>query len=179
MRIIAFEGHDNSGKSTLAEMLSKSTGYELIKFPNEKLFSGQRIRAILNKNEPFEPASFQALQDSNKKETLRRLDPTKTYIFDRFKLSEIVYGLADGLPEEWVRENADLMPDPDVTVILVGVSYGNDGDIYSSDKHQEKIKELYKQEGKKASGNVIYVLNEVPIKVVFEKVYNGVKGVLL
>ena len=179
MRIIDIEGHDNSGKSTLAEMLSKSTGYELIKFPNEKLFSGQRIRAILNKKEPFEPASFQALQDSNKMETLRRLDPTKTYIFDRYKLSRIVYGRADGLPEDWLRENDELLPDPDVTVILVGISYGNDGDIYSSDKHQEKIKELYKQEGKRASGNVIYVSNEAPVSVVFEKVLNGVKGVLL
>lgn len=179
MRIIALEGHDNSGKSDLTEMLAKSLGYELIKFPYEKLFSGQQIRKILNKNESFEPASFQALQDLNKKETLRRLDLTKTYIFDRFKLSEIVYGLADGLPEDWVRENADQLPDPDITIILVGVSYGDDGDIYSGNEHQAKIKELYKQEGKKTAGNVIYVSNEAPIDVVFERVLKEVQGVLL
>lgn len=144
--VVSIVGHDNSGKSTIAKMVSDAMGYELISFPNEELYSGKVIREILNKKRKFEPVSFQALQHSNKMETYRRLDPTKKYVTDRGKLCEIVYGLADGSDRAWVFENASDIPDPDITFLLVGASYGNDGDIYSDDDYQKKIKQLYLEE---------------------------------
>jgi len=142
--IIAFEGADKLGKTTQAKLLADKLNCEYIKFPNESLYSGKIIRQILNKELPFEPASFQALQDSNKRETVRRLDPDGKYIFDRFKLSEIVYGLVDGLPEEWVRENASLLPEPDFTIVFTGKPYGKDSDIYG--EKQYEISQLYHNE---------------------------------
>jgi thymidylate kinase len=173
MKIITFEGHDNSGKSTLANMLSKETGYELVKFPNDDIDSGKRIARMLKGIDPFDPEYFQELQNENKQERIKNIG-TGTYIFDRYKLSEIVYGLANEIPRTLIMCLADGLPDPDVTFILVGKSYGQDSDIYGKEDYQERIKELYKQEGKNACGNVFYISNERTISEVFGEI----KGIL-
>jgi len=147
MKIIALCGKDRVGKTTHAKLLAERFGWTYVKFPNEELYSGKIIRQILNKELPFEPVSFQALQDSNKTETIRRLNPNENYIFDRFKLSAIVYGLADGLDEEWVRENAALLPEPDFTLVFCGAPYGQDSDIYGKKEYQEKVSKLFIIEG--------------------------------
>lgn len=144
MKILAFSGKDRIGKTTQAKILAEKLGLTYIKFPNEEYYSGKIIRSILNEEMPFEPASFQALQILNRLETFERLDPNENYIFDRYKLSGIVYGLADGLPEEWIREVCDLLPDPYFTLVFSGKPFGTDSDIYG--KKQEKIAQLYDNE---------------------------------
>lgn len=172
--IITLEGPDKYGKSTLCAMLAKKLNAELIKFPNEVFESGKTLRKILNKELPFEPMSFQALQIVNRLETYEILYPRKTYVCDRGKLSGIVYALADGLPEEWVRKTADYLPDPDITILIRGKPYGQDSDIYSSTEYQEKIRELYRVEGKNAGGKIIYVCNHGAIEDVFDDVLRGI-----
>jgi len=172
--IIAVEGPDKFGKSTICALLSKKLNATLIKFPNENFESGKTLRDILNKKLPFEPMSFQALQIVNRLETYETLDPRKTYVCDRGKLSGIVYALADGLPEEWVRKTADYLPDPDVTVLIMGRPYGRDSDIYSGVEYQKTIRELYRVEGKNAGGKVVYVCNQGSIGDVFERVLRRV-----
>lgn len=157
--ITLVEGPDGFGKSTLCALLSDALNAELIKFPNVAFESGKRIYQILNRELPFEPMSFQALQIVNRLETYETINPMKNYVLDRGKLSGIVYALADGLPEDWVRKTADFIPDADVTVIVTGRPYKDDGDIYSDKEHQKKIKALYENEGKRVSGHVIWVCN--------------------
>lgn len=157
--IIVVEGPDGFGKTTLCVALSKALCAEYVKFPNESFASGKTLRRILNKELPFEPMSFQALQIMNRLETYETLDPRGAYVMDRGKLSSIVYALADGLPEEWVRKTADYTPNADVTVIITGRSYKTDSDIYSSSEYQRRVKSLYKREGKLKSGRVIWVCN--------------------
>jgi len=142
--IIAFEGADKLGKTTQAKLLAEKLNCKYIKFPNEELYSGKIIRQIINKELPFEPVSFQALQTMNRLETFENIDFEQLYIFDRYKLSGVVYGLADGLPEEWIREVCDLLPDPDYTIVFTGESYGKDSDIYG--EKQYKIRQLYHNE---------------------------------
>ncbi len=177
--IILVEAPDGFGKSTLCAALSKALNAELIKFPNVKFESGVKIYRILNKELPFEPMSFQALQIVNRLETYETLDHKKTYVMDRGKLSGIIYALADGLPEAWVRKTADYIPNPDVTVIITGRSYKQDSDIYSDREYQKKVKALYKEEGKDLSGRVIWVcnLNSTPEEML-EKVLSELKGVV-
>jgi len=157
--IICVEGPDGFGKSTLCASLSKSLNAELIKFPNEDFESGKRLRQIINKEYSFEPMSFQALQIINRLETFETLDPTKDYIFDRGKLSGIVYALTDGLPENWVRKVSDYITDADITVIITGRSYREDNDIYSDSEYQKRIRQLYMGEGKRVCGRVVWVCN--------------------
>lgn len=141
MKIIVLEGPDKLGKTTQAKRISEATGAEYIKFPNEKLYSGRVLREILNGKRTFEPVSFQALQTMNRLETVQTLDPDGLYIFDRWTASSAVYGEADGVDPEWIRDISALLPVPDIEFIFYGVPFGNDGDIYG--EKQERIRGLY------------------------------------
>lgn len=176
--IILVEGPDGFGKSTLCAALSKALNTELIKFPNVAFESGKPLYRIINKELPFEAMSFQALQLINRFETYETLDSHKTYIFDRGKLSGIVYGIADGLPEDWVRKTADYTPDVDVTVIVTGRPLKQDSDIYSDREYQKEIKRLFMEEGKRADGIVIWVCNYNNPEQMLEKVLSELRGVV-
>lgn len=176
IKIIAIEGGDNVGKSTIAKMLSDYLDIELIKFPNEQLESGKRIRKMLNGDDPFDPEYLQNLQNENKIDTIHALMPG-TYIFDRYKISEIVYGLANGVNEQSVRSCAYLLPDPDITFLLTGKSYGYDADIYGNDAYQSTITQLYLTEAKNSSGRIEIINNEKPIDDVFEEVVRKLRGI--
>jgi dTMP kinase len=145
--IIVFEGQDGLGKTTQALLLAKKLGCEYIKLPNEKVFSGQILRKILNKELPFEPASFQALQVIDKmlaaKEILAAEAESGFVILDRFLLSSIAYGKADGLPEDWIDDINKFLLKPDVTFLFEGESFKLDKDIYGSKEHQAKVAEIY------------------------------------
>jgi len=177
--IILVEGPDGFGKSTLCAALSKALNAELIKFPNVKFESGEQLYRIINKELPFEAMSFQALQLINRFETYETLDAHKTYVIDRGKLSGIIYALADGLPENWVRKTADYIPDADVTVIVTGRPYKQDADIYSDREYQKEIKRLFMEEGKRTDGTVIWVCNYNSPEKMLEKVLSELGGVIL
>ena len=179
MKTIAIEGADYFGKSTLAEMLYNELDYILIKLPNERLSSGIRIRNILHGVHSFDAEEFQRLQNQNKRDTLDCLPSNLTYIFDRYKLSEIVYGLANGLSREYVMGLADKIPDPDVTILITGRPYyREDSDIYSGREYQKKVKALYKEEGKNLDGRVIWICNYDSPEHMLEKVLSELKGVV-
>lgn len=178
MKIIAFEGPDKFGKTTQARKLAESINAEYVKFPNEKIWSGRQIRKILNKELPFEPASFQTLQIINRMETFQLLIPNKTFVFDRYKLSGIVYGLCDGLPTEWIRNVCDFLPNPDLTIILTGEPFGQDTDIYSKQEYQAKILGLYKREGRKAGGEVCWIDNQGSVEDIHKKIMGFVGSVI-
>jgi len=177
IQIIAFEGADNVGKSTLAEMLSDYLDRKLIKFPNESIDSGKQIRRMLNGNDPFDPAYSQVLQNENKIDTLKTIRPG-TYIFDRFKLSEIVYGIANELSRYDVMALADGLPDPDITFLITGRSYGYDADIYGDDEYQSTITKLYLTEAKNSSGRIDTINNEKSIDDVFGEVTWALRGII-
>jgi thymidylate kinase len=172
--VFAVEGPDKYGKTTHAVKLANALNAIYIKFPNEALWSGRQIRRILNKELPFEPASFQALQIINRLETFKQLKPNKLYIFDRYKMSGVVYGLCDGLPENWIREVCDYLPDPDMTFLFIGEPYETDTDIYSSLEYQDKITHLYEKEAKRTK-NVHYINNHGTIEEVHKRIMNTLR----
>jgi len=174
---IAIEGPDKFGKTLLAHLLSQELDYTYVKFPNEELDSGKELRRIINGGLLFDLEAYQELQNRNKLETLAHL-PDGNYIFDRYKLSEIVYGKANGLPDDIIYKYADRIPDPDVTVLIVGRPFGTDKDIFSADAYQKRVKELYKEAGKNADGTVIWVCNYNSPTQMLEKVLSELKGVV-
>lgn len=150
--IICIEGADRRGKTTQAALLAEHLKCPVIKFPNEEYDSGQTLRNILNKEEgyPFEAMSFQALQIINRFESQQAIVEAemqhRNVILDRYTMSGIVYALADGLPEAWVRKTMSYVPAPDFTIVLYGEPYCNDTGIYGDSEYQKKINELYLQE---------------------------------
>lgn len=170
LKIIAIEGAESVGKSTIAEMLADDLDIKLIKFPNESLDSGK----LLNDDDPLDPA-FSRYHE-NKIDALRTLR-RGTYIFDGFKLSEIIYGLANGANEQDVRSCANLLPDPDITFLITGKSYGYDTDVYGNDPYHSMITKLYLTEAKNSSGRIEIINNEKPIDDVFEEVFRKLRGI--
>ncbi len=177
MYVIAIEGPDKFGKTELAGRLTGALGYTYVKFPNEEIESGKELRSIINGDIYSNLLTYQVLQNQNKLDTLEKL-PDGNYVFDRYKLSEIVYGKANGLADEFIWQCADKLPDPDVTILIVGRPYGQDTDIFSSDEFKRKVKELYNEAGKNADGRVIRVCNYKSLNEVFESVMKELKGVV-
>lgn len=177
MITIAIESPDKFGKTRLAYMLSQELEYTYVKFPNEETDSGKELRRIINGGLLFDLDAYQELQNKNKLETLEVL-PDGNYIFDRYKLSEIVYGKANGLPDSVVNEYADKLPDPDITILIVGRPFGKDKDIFSADGYQRKVKELYKEAGKNVDGRVIRICNYNSPEQMLEMVLSELRGVV-
>lgn len=109
--IVAFEGIDACGKSTQIEMLTKAAvekGVEtaLFSYPNYQTDTGKKILELLKAPER-DPLVLQCLMSANRYEnqnTIDALDPTTLVILDRYWLSGYVYGLADGLPFDWLMD---------------------------------------------------------------------------
>jgi len=145
--IIAIEGIDRIGKTTQAKLLANALGCEVIKFPYEGDFTGKRVREILQKKYPFEPAGFQALNIMNKVKAQEMIKVANrslgNVVLDRYKLSNIVYALADDLPLDWVLVEAEHILEPDLTIMLRGHPFEKDSEIYGKLETQAKVSALY------------------------------------
>lgn len=176
-KIIVFEGADGTWKTTLSKMLAEKLGYNYIKFPNENTAGGRYAREVINREMEFDSILYQISQNTDKRCTFRDLTDGN-YIFDRYKLSEIVYGYANGLTEEEIMDLADKLPDPDITFLMVGKSYKLDDDIFGNPEYQEKVKELFLREAKKAGGRVELINNEKSIEAVFNEILGKLGGII-
>jgi len=176
MKIIAIDGAKNTGKTELSLLLSKATGYTRVKFPNTELCSGKHIYRILKGEEHFDAVKFQFLQNTNKKYTIQSLDQSRTYIFDRYTLSEKIHGILKGLCENDVNELISKLPVPDFTIILHGNYFSANRDIFSDD--QLRIREMNYSEGFKIpSEKRLFLENNRRPEELVETVLKALKGV--
>ena len=96
------------------------------------------------------PRFFQWLQFLNRKifQVLSLPSLMKTYdyvILDRWSLSTIVYGTAEGIDPKFSQDLADKLISPDYTILLLGKSHmGVAEDVYEADVNlQTKVRSLY------------------------------------
>lgn len=149
MVIIVLDGGDRIGKSTQAALLVKALNeeglnFEYVKFPNYSLDSGKKILSMLKGEIPFDAIQFQRWQNYNKEITLHDILQGKNYVFDRYTLSEIAYGVANGLDKKAVISNAERFPEPDITFVLFGEPLGTDNSvIYRDPEYQFRVRELF------------------------------------
>jgi dTMP kinase len=125
--LIAFEGLDQSGKQTQAELLRdrlKQDGHKarLISFPDYATSIGEELARALQGEREYDPDVMQLLYIANryerKADLQRWLDGGLILVCDRYIASSIAYGEAQGLSGAWLATIQSFLPPPSLTIVL-------------------------------------------------------------
>ena len=125
--LIAFEGLDQSGKQTQAELLRdrlKQEGHKarLVSFPDYATSIGEELARALQGERDYGPDVMQLLYVANryerKPDLLRWLEGGLMLVCDRYVASSIAYGEAQGLDGAWLAEIQRFLPPPSLTIVL-------------------------------------------------------------
>ena len=125
--LIAFEGLDQSGKQTQAELLrdrliAAHRSVFLLSFPDYGTPIGEEIERALRGARNYAPDVMQLLYVANRyewrTEIERRRNDGEILICDRYLASSVAYGEAHGLEPAWLLEIQRHLPQPDITFLL-------------------------------------------------------------
>ena len=125
--LIVFEGLDQSGKQTQAELLRdrlKAEGRKarLVSFPDYATSIGEEIARALQGERDYGPDVMQLLYVANryerKPDLQRWLDGGLILVCDRYIASSVAYGEAFGLDPAWLSDVQKFLPLPAVTILL-------------------------------------------------------------
>src|SRR4030095_8558425 len=125
--LVAFEGLDQSGKQTQAELLRdqvRSNGrlVRLLSFPDYQTVIGAEIGRALRGERDYTADVMQLLYVANryefKGEILRAKASGTIVVCDRYLASSIAYGEAQGLEAEWLTDIQKYLPQPDITFLF-------------------------------------------------------------
>ena len=125
--LIVFEGLDQSGKQTQAELLRdgcKQQGRKarLVSFPDYGTSIGEEIVRALQGEREYGPEVMQLLYIANRYERKpdleRWLEGGLILVCDRYIASSIAYGEAQGLDVGWLAEVQKFLPAPSLTIML-------------------------------------------------------------
>ena len=125
--LIAFEGLDQSGKQTQAELLRdhlRSAGRKvrLLSFPDYGTSIGEEIARALQGERDYAAAVMQLLYVANRyerrDEMQQWLDAGLILICDRYRASSVAYGEAFGLDPDWLADAQKYLPAPEITFLL-------------------------------------------------------------
>jgi len=125
--LIAFEGLDQSGKQTQAELLRdrlKADGRKarLVSFPDYGTSIGEEIARALQGEREYGPDVMQLLYIANryerKPDLLRWLEGGLVLVCDRYLASSVAYGEAFGLDPGWLVDMQKFLPTPALTIVL-------------------------------------------------------------
>lgn len=126
-RLIAFEGLDQSGKQTQAQLLRdrlRQAGHKarVIAFPDYATSIGEEIARALQGERDYAPDVMQLLFIANRYERKRDLErwlaADLMLICDRYIASSIAYGEAQQLDPDWLAEVQRFLPRPDLTILV-------------------------------------------------------------
>jgi dTMP kinase len=161
--LIVFEGLDQSGKQTQAELLRdrlKQEGHKcrLVSFPDYGTSIGEEIARALQGERDYGPEVMQLLYVANryerKPDLQRWLEGGLILVCDRYLASSIAYGEAQGLEAGWLTEIQKFLPPPSLTIVLdiaPETAVGRkavDRDRYERDlAMQARVRDSYRRQG--------------------------------
>src|SRR5688572_17179106 len=125
--LIAFEGLDQSGKQTQAEMLRDRLAdagrlVRLLSFPAYETPIGAEIERALRGTREYGPDVMQLLYIANRYEWKAQIERERArgtiLVCDRYLASSVAYGEAQGLDAAWLLEIQKHLPPPDLTILL-------------------------------------------------------------
>jgi dTMP kinase len=127
MMLIAFEGLDQSGKQTQAELLRdrlKQDGHKarVVSFPDYGTSIGEEIARALQGERDYGADVMQLLYVANRYERKpdleRWLDGGLVLVCDRYTASSVAYGEAQDLDPQWLLEIQRFLPSAALTILL-------------------------------------------------------------
>jgi len=153
---IVFEGIDGSGKTSqvkkLGKYLSKEYDVVLTKEPTAGVI-GKLIKNILAGKEQVDPKTLALLFTADRYEHLKNeiipaLNEEKIVICDRYYYSTLVYQMAQGVDETWIKELNKYALVPNVTFFLdiqpdIALERTNQTDIFETKEFLNKIYDQY------------------------------------
>jgi dTMP kinase len=125
--LVAFEGLDQSGKQTQAELVrddltARGLACRLLSFPDYDTPIGGEIARALRGQHEYAPDVMQLLYVANRYEKRRLMEQWLregvVLVCDRYVASSVAYGEAQGLEAQWLGEIQRFLPPPDVTILL-------------------------------------------------------------
>jgi dTMP kinase len=125
--LIAFEGLDQSGKQTQAELLRdrlRSDGHKsrLVSFPDYATSIGEELARALQGERDYTFDVMQLLYVANryerKADLQRWLDGGLILVCDRYRASSVAYGEAQGLDPAWLEDIQKYLPAATLTILL-------------------------------------------------------------
>jgi len=190
--LIAFEGLDQSGKQTQAELLRdrlKQDGYKsrLVSFPDYATSIGEEIARALQGEREYGPDVMQLLYIANryerKADLQRWLDGGLILVCDRYMASSIAYGEAQGLDAPWLLEMQKFLPPASATILLdiapetAAQRKSVDRDRYERDLAMlARVRESYHRQA--AANGWVRLDGERPKDQVAEDVFAAVRSVI-
>jgi dTMP kinase len=186
--LIAFEGLDQSGKQTQAEMLRdrlREDGHKsrLVSFPDYATSIGEEIARALAGEREYGADVMQLLYVANRYERKgdlqRWLDGGLILVSDRYTASSIAYGEAFDLDAPWLVDMQKFLPPASLTIFLdidpeTAVARKAAGrDRYERDlAMQKRVRESYKRLA--ASNNWVVLDGERPKDDIAADVFSAV-----
>jgi dTMP kinase len=125
--VIAFEGLDQSGKQTQAELLrdrlkERGSKARLVSFPDYGTSIGEEIARALQGERDYSAEVMQLLYVANryerKNDLERWIEGGIILVCDRYTASSVAYGEAQGLDPAWLTDMQRFLPAPALTVLL-------------------------------------------------------------
>ena len=125
--IIVFEGGDQAGKKTQSALLEKKLKLAKIKttlfsFPDYSTPIGKEINKYLHGKRKFPPQVIHCLLAANRWEKLDEIKKAQQknsiVIMNRYRESNLVYGLVNGLKLEWLENLDSGLPKSDLVIVL-------------------------------------------------------------
>ena len=125
--IIVFEGGDQAGKKTQSALLQKKLKLAKIKttlfsFPDYSTPIGKEINKYLHGKRKFPPQVIHCLLAANRWEKLDEIKKAQQknsiVIMNRYRESNLVYGLVNGLKLEWLENLDSGLPKSDLVIVL-------------------------------------------------------------
>ncbi len=190
--LIAFEGLDQSGKQTQAELLRdrlKQDGHKarLVSFPDYGTSIGEEIARALQGEREYGPDVMQLLYVANryerKPDLQRWLDGGLILVCDRYMASSIAYGEAFGLDAAWLAEMQKYLPPPALTIMLdiapetAAKRKSADRDRYERDLAMlGRVRESYRHQA--AAGKWVVLDGERSKDAIAADVYDAAQRVL-
>lgn len=125
--IIVIEGGDQAGKKTQTGLLLKALKKRKIKattfsFPDYSTPIGKEIGKYLDGKRKFPPQVIHCLLAANRWEKLNQIleakEKNSVIIMNRYYQSNLVYGLANGLKQNWLENLDSGLPKADLVILL-------------------------------------------------------------